>query len=306
MKSTPSRLAPSVFRLFAGPAARPFVRQTLRPAALICAALLSGAPARAAGPTPNAAPQQAVVDAETQFAAMVAKFGVRDGFLETLASNALLLRPAPVNGPNLLQGEEPDSRSLRWAPERVIVAGSADLALSLGPFAGAPSAVAPVDSQGHFVSVWRVGDDGQWKLLLDAAMPHGDGASAVDAVAGLPLLPWTAPAGSCDANALGAAERRVVDARAAGDAPSPRLYAADAVVLRADLAPVAPGSAPRAGKRWGDAQMRATWVSKAQDLAVMTGLIRADGIDRGYGFVHAWTCDGGGWKLKLDLENLPR
>ncbi|WP_085317883.1 nuclear transport factor 2 family protein [Derxia lacustris] len=266
-------------------------------APLAAAALIGTTPAHAADA------RDAVVAADTLLTGLAARNGVRDGYLDMLASSGLLLRPAPVNGPSLLQGDEPDRNPLRRAPERVIVARSADLAVSVGPYAGRPAAGA--DGLGHYVAVWRTGDDGDWKLQVDAAMPHGDGPGAVDAVAGLPLLPWVAPAGLCDANALGAAERQVVDARAGGNAPAARLYAADAVVLRSDLAPVAAGAAPR-GRVWRDAQMRGTWVAQSQDLAVMTGLVRTDAAERGYGFLHAWTCEGGGWKLKLDLENLPR
>ncbi|WP_028312116.1 hypothetical protein [Derxia gummosa] len=281
---------------------------TARPARVRRVVALVGALGIGAAAMPACAAdaERPVIAADTLLVGIAERRGVREGYLDLLASTGLLLRPAPVNGPSLLQGQDSDSRRLRRAPERVIVAKSADLAVSVGPYESAASATAAPDDRGHYVAVWRTDDDGAWKLQVDAALPHGDAPGAVDAVAGLPLLAWAAPAGSCDANALGSAERQVVDARAGGAGAPARLYAADAVVLRSDLAPVAPASAPRAGPNWRDAQMRGTWVAKSQDLAVMTGLVRTDGNERGYGFLHAWSCEGGSWKLKLDLENLPR
>ncbi len=61
-----------------------------------------------------------------------------------------------------------------WAPERVEVLDSGDLALSTGPVVDAGGR-----GIGTFSSVWRRGPDGAWRIIFDKGCPLCAGAPAV-------------------------------------------------------------------------------------------------------------------------------
>ena len=78
-----------------------------------------------------------------------------------------------------------DGPSIKWRPEIVEVLENGTLALSRGPYRviGVDADGNAVESWGTFNSVWRLHDDGQWRVVFDAGSPAaaepGDAAKAV-------------------------------------------------------------------------------------------------------------------------------
>jgi len=137
---------------------------------LIACALLAATPALAA--TPSAAQIEA---AERAFAADGLALGVRDSFLKHMADDAIVFRPGPVSAKALYE-KRPSSKALRleWWPQKVVIARSGDLGLSVGP------AVINGQRGGYYATIWRKGPDGQWKWIYDGGA-EADAASAPDA-----------------------------------------------------------------------------------------------------------------------------
>jgi ketosteroid isomerase-like protein len=135
--------------------------------ALIACALLAAAPAWAATPSPAE-----IERAERAFAADGLALGVRDSFLKHMADDAIVFRPGPVNAKALYEGR-PSSKAVRleWWPQKVVIARSGDLGLSVGP--------AAVNGQrgGYYATIWRKAADGQWKWIYDGGA-EADGAKA--------------------------------------------------------------------------------------------------------------------------------
>jgi ketosteroid isomerase-like protein len=130
--------------------------------ALIACTLLAATPAPAAQ-SPSSRPSPAEIEkAERAFAADGLALGVRDSFLKHMADDAIVFRPGPVNAKALYE-KRPSSKTprLEWWPQKVVIARSGDLGLSVGPWA--------IDGKrgGYYATIWRKGADGQWKWVYD-------------------------------------------------------------------------------------------------------------------------------------------
>ena len=125
--------------------------------ALIACALLVATPTLATTPSPAE-----IEKAERAFAADGLALGVRDSFLKHMAADAIVFRPGPVNAKALYE-KRPSSKKpqLEWWPQKVVIARSGDLGLSVGPWA--------IDGKrgGYYATIWRKNADGQWKWIYD-------------------------------------------------------------------------------------------------------------------------------------------
>jgi ketosteroid isomerase-like protein len=183
--------------------------------ALIACILLAAAPALASTPSPAE-----IEKAERAFAADGVALGMRDAFLKHMADDAIVFRPGPVSAKALYE-KRPSSKTLllEWWPQKVVIARSGDLGLSVGPVA------MNRERGGYYATIWRKGPDGEWKWIYDG------GAEAPASEAPGPQTPpiqWpTATLGSASSAAALAAVRNAEDrlAKAAID-DAPKAYRA--------------------------------------------------------------------------------
>jgi ketosteroid isomerase-like protein len=72
--------------------------------------------------------------------------------------------------------EPEDGPSLKWRPQIIEVLEDGKLALSRGPYRYTQKndAGEEVDYWGTFNSVWRLQDDGSWKVVFDAGSPAAE------------------------------------------------------------------------------------------------------------------------------------
>jgi ketosteroid isomerase-like protein len=136
--------------------------------------VLLAASLSAQGEKPAVDPREEVFAAERAFARTMAD---RDhaAFVSFLSPDTIFLSPAAV-----YRGREEVAEAWRrlyegpeapfsWAPERVEVIDSGSLAVSTGPVMD-PSG----KRTGTYVSTWRRGDDGSWKIVLDTGCGCGE------------------------------------------------------------------------------------------------------------------------------------
>ena len=66
-----------------------------------------------------------------------------------------------------------DSPSIKWRPQFIEVLESANLALSRGPYRmqTKDDDGNEIERWGTFNSIWRLGADGQWRVVFDAGSP---------------------------------------------------------------------------------------------------------------------------------------
>ncbi len=113
-----------------------------------------------------------LVEAERSFCRAAVSRGIREGFLSYLDTDAVVFRPGPVAGVAVYRESKPSPAVLSWRPVRVSVARAGDIGYTTGPWVYRKN---PGDSPagfGQYVSIWRRGTGGEWKVILDAGISH--------------------------------------------------------------------------------------------------------------------------------------
>jgi ketosteroid isomerase-like protein len=113
-----------------------------------------------------------LVDAERTFARTSVAKGTREAFLNVLADDSVIFRPTAVAGRKWFQENPVSSNQLNWAPEFADIASSGDLGYTTGPWEVRRTAQDPAVAFGHYVTLWRKQDHGEWKVILDDGISH--------------------------------------------------------------------------------------------------------------------------------------
>ncbi|TCO42779.1 hypothetical protein EV148_101185 [Dokdonella fugitiva] len=271
---------------------------------MLAALLVTGA----LGATSLSPDLAAVVAAERGFALDAHRFGTRLAFLAHFDADAWLLRPTPVPALPALARDPDDGRLLEWGPKQVAIAASGELAVSTGPWA-AHAAGATQYAHGHFLTFWKRGADGIWRVQADAGVGHPTPAPPTPGVTALVDASATAP---LDAAAL--AQRRIAlenadDALRAALARDPA-HAFDAFADPA-LHAMRDGQLPADGAAalelvrkdasgLGRGARRALDLSASGDFAYTLGGDPAC-VECG-SYMRAWHWRDGAWKLLVDLS----
>jgi hypothetical protein len=275
------------------------------PIPFVLAALLT-----AAAPDPMSAP---IVAAENAFSADSRRYGVRLAFLAHFDAGSWLFRPYPVAALDALARDADDGAPLEWGPDTVGVSASGDMGFTSGPWS-AHAAGTDGLVHGHFLTVWKRGDDGIWRVQVDAGVSHpalAKPAADVDLVVRGGDTP-TKPLASDDiARRRTALEKSDDDLRnALGDTASDkaalwqRTAHADIRVLRGGHAP-ATGDDARAllahdAPRVGSGPRRALDVASSGDLGYTIG---GDASCAACGtYYRIWRWQDGAWRVLADLS----
>lgn len=139
-----------------------------RPALL--AALLSPACAPAA-PSPSV-----LMKADRDFAAAVAEGGV-DAWASWFDQDGAMIQEGTgeIRGRSAIRDAvaylDTPGLSLTWEPTRADIAASGDLGWTTGTWEFRPSPDAEVTGHGIYVSIWRLQQDGSWKVVMDLGNP---------------------------------------------------------------------------------------------------------------------------------------
>lgn len=284
-------------------AVRPAPRKMLAAACAAAISLALAAPTRASPPAiPDTAP---LLSAERAFAARAAAVGVEASFLESMAPDAMVLRPDPVSAHTAYTSRPPRKPPaeggplLAWSPRWVGIARSGDLGFTTGP--------ARVNGKpvGGYVTVWRKQPDGSWKWIFDGGVPNDSDAEMVGEGPVPTLAASLGPApGAARATAEVAAAEAALSDLAAKDAPTAyaRVLGLDAHLLGSAAAPADTPAAVEAELHRRPAKLEFTplgvTLSEAGDLAWTYGRAQASAESTHY--VRIWQRRGGSWKLVLD------
>jgi hypothetical protein len=249
--------------------------------------------------------------ADAAFAARAAELGHHEAFIEFLAADAVLFRPEAVAGQQWLATHESGGGQLGWSPAGVAVDCAGRLAITTGPWSYA-NADGGEPVVGHYLSVWRLGPDAQWQVVLDQGIDH-----AADVIPAVPLQQalsrlWADGGaavckGRAEAADLDAAELRL-NALVARQGLARALQSSSvdgALVYRDDAAPAALGLLPATS----DASFAPGTVAQpagkvfepGANLAVTHGtLLSADGANRAL-YVRVWIRERRKWQVAVDM-----
>jgi len=267
----------------------------------------------AAAPLAGAAPADDALAADVAFAARASDIGFHDAFIEYLAPDAVLFRPEAVRGQDWLAANEPAAGKLEWTPSAAAAACNGRLAVTSGPWRYSNAAGGePV--AGHYLSVWRLMDDGRWLAVLDHGIDHAGTVQPAGLLATTFERFWPRR----DADAVCDARRRGIEpeiadrdlneriTRAGLPEALRRAAAAGALAYRDDLPPVVLGAADLPGDdRFAagcEAQTLGVIADPDGDLAVTHGVLRAaDGSVRAL-YIRVWQRERKRWQVAIDLQ----
>lgn len=144
-------------------------------AAMIVALAVACAPAdTVAVPAVTAeATLAAVLQADTDFAAAVAKDGPKAAFLAWFhATDSQFIQPgAYLKGAEAIAGgfeQTPPDFKIAWVPDSGVASPSGDFATTTGRFT--VTIGAQTVEQGRYMTSWRKEADGAWKVVMDATI----------------------------------------------------------------------------------------------------------------------------------------
>jgi ketosteroid isomerase-like protein len=113
-----------------------------------------------------------VVEAEKSFNNLVAKKGMKEGFLAVADPDGIVFRPRPVKITDFYANIEKQAGSLSWTPKIARISYNGDLAFTAGPYVYQNGKSDDDKVYGDYVSVWRADGDGKLKLLIDLGIQH--------------------------------------------------------------------------------------------------------------------------------------
>jgi ketosteroid isomerase-like protein len=250
--------------------------------------------------------------ADVAFAERATEAGYHLAFVEYLADDAVLFRPEAVGGQQWLAANDPAPGRLEWRPSAAAAACSGRLAVTSGPWRytndeGGESA------EGHYLSVWRLEEDGQWRVILDHGIDHAPGsapAAPLESSFGRlwPARESAACTGRADQADLVRAENDLNDRIARLGLPEAlgRAAAEGALAYRDESAPGLLAELPPQG----DANFGPGSVARsvgvvfdvAGDMAVTHGIMQAVVPTRRALYLRVWQRERRKWQVAIDLQ----
>jgi ketosteroid isomerase-like protein len=122
--------------------------------------------------------QQGILDAEHDFMTMAKEKNTRDAFVFFLADNAVTFdNNGPQAGKKVWEARQADEAWLYWEPTYSDIAASGDFGFNTGPWEYKPARTTEkAVAFGHFITIWKKQNDGQWRAALDIGISHNSQA----------------------------------------------------------------------------------------------------------------------------------
>jgi ketosteroid isomerase-like protein len=268
---------------------------------LLCAGLAS-----AAASADLQASFSALLDTEAEFSRFSVEKGVVAAF-DRFAPGAVLLRPTPEGAKGWHERMKTLPIDVDWGSQAAEISRSGDFAWVVGPWTATLRSDRTQHKYGHYLTVWRKGSDGSWKVLSDAAV------ATQEAVAPTPVprtvrTPGESPAGAVALDAI-----LDVDSKASAAARSDvdaymTFLSDDARLMRMFTQPVVGKAAIRAAlaQPWVPIRWRQGGgdVSPGGDMAYTYGIVE-DPASHGWtegAYLRIWEKQpDGSWAMAVDL-----
>lgn len=115
---------------------------------------------------------QTVVAAEESFNKLVAKKGIKEGFLAVADPQGIVFKPDAVNITEFYSKIAKQPGTLTWTPKFARISSAGDLAFTAGPYIYQNGGTDDDKVYGHYVSIWHADADNKLKLLIDLGIQH--------------------------------------------------------------------------------------------------------------------------------------
>lgn len=121
---------------------------------------------------PAPAKVQTVITAEENFNKLVAKKGIKEGFLAVTDVEGIVFKPNAVKITDFYGNITKQPGLLSWQPKFARISANGDLAFTAGPYTYQNGKDEDSKVYGEYVSVWRADADNKLKLLIDLGIQH--------------------------------------------------------------------------------------------------------------------------------------
>lgn len=113
-----------------------------------------------------------VVEAEENLNKLVAKKGIKDGFLTVTDQDGIVFKPLPVKITEFYAKIEKQPGTLQSTPKFARTSYNGDLAFTAGPYVYNNGKTDDDKVYGDYVSIWRGDGEGKYKLLMNLGIQH--------------------------------------------------------------------------------------------------------------------------------------
>lgn len=124
---------------------------------------------------PTANPS-AVIAAEMAFARAAQEKGQWTAFRQYATRDAIMFVPGQVNAQDWLRRQSDPAQAVTWQPYQVLSSCDGSFVVSTG------GATYPGGARSNFMTVWQKQDDGEYRWVLDQALPHSERPFAADTI----------------------------------------------------------------------------------------------------------------------------
>ena len=248
---------------------------------------------------------RSLIETEPRFAAASVELGSAAAFRTYLAREAVIFRPGPVNGWEVVAQQPDDGATLEWAPAQAELSQAGDLGLTVG--AWRRTVPDGARTYGRYVTLWQRTIEGSWRVTADIGTSTTNSVAWPSAVAAGALTPRSA---GRDLSERALDERlealRTADcALAAEDSATAHEARTDpsALAYRNGRDPIGgrQAVASLASSEAVSRELVDAVVARSGDLGYTYGAARhADGSASGY--LRVWLhAPGDGWRVLIDV-----
>jgi ketosteroid isomerase-like protein len=113
-----------------------------------------------------------LIQAETDYAKLALEKGFRAASIHVFADDGVMFASGPVNGKQYWQ-KQTEEPLLIWRPAFATAARTDELGYTTGPWELKKARDdAKAQAFGQYVTIWKKGMDGAWKVMLDVGIEH--------------------------------------------------------------------------------------------------------------------------------------
>jgi ketosteroid isomerase-like protein len=113
-----------------------------------------------------------LIQAETDYAKLALEKGFRAASIHVFADDGVMFAPGPASGKQYWQ-KQTEEPLLIWRPAFATAARTGELGYTTGPWELKKARDdAKAQAFGQYVTIWKKGADGAWKVVLDVGIEH--------------------------------------------------------------------------------------------------------------------------------------
>lgn len=244
-------------------------------------------------------PIDELIAVEQQFAKTSKDYSTKKAFLAFVDSNCVGYNQGKqINIFREWAEKSADSSKLTWSPEISVIAASGEMGINSGPWQY--SETDSVIAQGHFTTVWKKKNNGEWKAVFDMGIGY---PQKIDEDDNIHKIILNKKYSSIDSSGLIEVENNFIETfKANKDAAIQLVIEKNSWININGHQPFKGSEAVLNALTFIDQNIQfkpgGFFVSNSYDLLAVYGIIKNEG-KKDQGFLHVWERDNKEWKMLM-------